>query len=51
MQAVYGHEGDEAKAARVQRWKDGIISVYPDGTNSTWFSGRAFTSLRRALQI
>ena len=51
MQAVYGHEGNEAKAARVQRWKDGITSVYPDGTDSTWFSGRAFTSLRRAQQI
>ena len=39
MQAVYGHEGQEAKAARVQRWKEGITSVYPDGTESTWFSG------------
>ena len=39
MQAVFGHEGQEAKAARVQRWKDGITSTYPDGTESTWFSG------------
>jgi hypothetical protein len=50
MQAVYGHEGNEAKAARVKRWKDGITSVYPDGTESTWFSGRESTSLRHCVR-
>jgi hypothetical protein len=39
MQAVFGSEGQAVKAARVQRWKDGITSIYPDGTESTWFSG------------
>lgn len=45
MQAVYGHEGNEAKVARIKRWKDGIISIYPDGTESNWFSGREFRAL------
>ena len=34
MQAVFGHEGQAAKAARVERWRAGITTLYPDGTES-----------------